>query len=223
MSFDIHFYNIGQTADTAYQVLRSDMKINKMYLLNNFEPAYVKIEEEITKKLNEVGVKDVNKLPIEIHDFDNIYKAVMETARKEMKEHNGNVRFHFNITMGTSIVVSAVSCAAYTLDADLYYILEAKYSKKQEEELIQIPLDNISEVEKLKGRKKVLETFMQFKTNDKLTIEEMRSINGPNKPELSGPNLSRRTRELHNMGLIQKSGSSEWSLTDKGRKAIKRL
>ncbi len=219
MMFEVHFYNVGRSSETAFHVLSQNMKVDKVYLLNNYDPKYVEVEQEIVDKLRAVNVDDVSKLSIDIYDFDDIYKKVCDTARAESDAHNGNVRFHFNITMGTSIVVGAVCCAAMVLDADLYYIKGKEYSESGKDEFISIPIENIPEVEKLRKKKAVLGVFLRFRDYESIS-------NSALKGDGSSARLSYITRELQLMGLIERRGSVKdtvWTLTEKGRNALKRI
>lgn len=217
--FEVHFYNVGRSSETAFHVLSQNMKVDKIYLLNNYDPAYVKVEQEIVEKLRAVNIGDVSKLPIDIFDFDDIYRKVCDTARAESDAHNGNVRFHFNITMGTSIVVGAVCCAAMVLDADLYYVKSGEFSGSGRDEFISIPIESIPEVERLRKKKAVLKVLLRFREKGSFSNAELRG-------DGSSARLSYITRELQLMGLIERKGSVKdtvWMLTEKGRIVLRRI
>ena len=217
--FEVHFYNVGRSSETAFHVLSQNIKVDKVYLLNNCDPAYVKVEQEIIEKLRAVNVNDVSKLSIDIFDFDDIYRKVCDTARAESDAHNGNVRFHFNITMGTSIVVGAVCCAAMVLDADLYYVKSREYSESGRDEFISIPIESIPEVERLRKKKAVLKVLLRFREKESFPNAELRG-------DGSAARLSYITKELQLMGLIERKGSVKdtvWMLTEKGKIVLRRI
>lgn len=148
-----------------------------------------------------------------------MFNKVLELYREECRTH-GDVRFHINFTMGTSIVVGAVCSAAYSINADLYYIQEKCYSGIGEDRLIRIDVENVDELMELKSKKKILKTFMRFKDGRSKTNKELRG------ESLSPSTLSYHTSQLQKIGLIEREGSvrnANWILTEKGKQVMNRL
>ena len=122
MTYHVHLYNVGLKPDTAFNVIRSDIPMDKLILLNNDKPEFEKVEKIIKERFEQFPIK-VEKANINPWDYHNVFNKVLELYREECRTH-GDVKFHINFTMGTSIVVGAVCSAAYSINADLYYIQE---------------------------------------------------------------------------------------------------
>ena len=218
MTYHVHLYNVGLKPDTAFNVIRSDIPMDKLILLNNDNPECEKVEKIIEERFEQFPIK-VENADINPWDYHNVFNKVLELYRKECRTH-GDVRFHINFTMGTSIVVGAVCSAAYSINADLYYIQEKCYSGIGEDRLIRIDVENIDELMELKSKKKILKTFMTFKDGRPKTNKELRG------ESLSPSTLSYHTSQLQKIGLIEREGSvrnANWILTEKGKQVMNRL
>lgn len=227
MVYHVHIYTVGRKPDTAFHVLKSDLPIDKIYLLNNGAKEcdcngdvihdYQKVEDDIRSKLNSVGITDIVTEYIDPFDYNDIFDKVLEISEREINIHS-DVRFHINFTMGTNIMAGAVCSAAYSINADLYYIQEGKYTKSKNDELIQIAIENIKELEILKKKAKTKEIFERFRIEESISNSNLKS----EKETLS--DLSYHTKLLKSYGLIKKDDiSSEWILTNKGKQTLKRL
>ncbi len=218
MVFHVHLYNVGKKPDTAFNVIRAGIPIDKLYLLNNEDPIYLEVEKVIIDGFKPFSI-EVSPARIDPFDYHNVFNTVLDLYRSECAIHD-DVRFHINFTMGTSIVVGAVCSAAYSINADLYYIQEACYSKTNEDQLIQIEIQNIDEIAELRKRKQTLEVFRKFSDRGFKTNEDlMGSLKTPS-------SLSYHTKYLHQAGLIERRGSvrnTEWVLTEKGIQVLNRL
>ena len=217
MVFHVHIYNVGKVPDTAFSVLHSDIPLDKLYLLNNENPEYLEVEETIRSHFEQAGIEVLTRR-IDPFEYHNVYNSVIEIYNKESKEHD-DVKVHINFTMGTSIVVGAVCSAAYSINADLYYIQESKYSNTGRDEVIRIEVENNSDLVELKRKEKTLGVFMKF-------IDRKPKSN----PELmtglkSAASLTYHTRYLSSKGLIERDGLRDtvWKLTPKGERTINRL
>lgn len=218
MAYHVHLYNVGLKPDTAFNVIRSDIPIDKLILLNNDEPEFVDVENIIRERFEQINI-EVEKAEIDPWDYQDVFNRVIELYHQECEAHD-DVRFHINFTMGTSIVVGAVCSAAYSINADLYYIQEKCYAGTEEDRLIQIGVENLDELMELKSKRKVQQTFMRFKDGKPMTNKDLRD------GSMSPSTLSYHTAHLQEMGLIEREGSvrnTKWILTSKGKQVMNRL
>lgn len=218
MAYHVHIYNVGQKAETAFNVLTSGIEMHKLYLLNNENPNYVAVEKEIREFYRKVPIDGVVTKLIDPFDYDSVYNMVLEIDLIERELHQ-DVKFHINFTMGTSIMVGAVCSAAYAIDADLYYIQESCYSKSGKDELILIEIGNTKEVFELRKKKQTLEVFRMFIDMEPKSNRELMG-------NRSASSLSYHTKSLSSMGLIEREGGvrdTVWVLTPKGRGVLKRV
>lgn len=218
MTFHVHIYNVGKTPETAFSIIGHEIPIEKLILLNNDKEEYKLVEDEIRKGFEPFPI-EVETVIIDPWDYYNVFNKVIESYHKECEEH-GDVRFHINFTKGTRIVVSAVCNAAYSIEADLYYVQEGQYSKSGKDTLIYIDIENINELMELKARKKPLEIFKKFSDRKPKMTKDL-LIGG-----MSVSTLSFHTSYLQKLGLIERKGSvrnTEWILTEKGKNVMNRL
>lgn len=219
MTYHVHLYNVGQDPETAFDIIRSDIPMDKLILLNNRNPEYVEVENAI-KSVYENFPIDIEVAVINPWDYQDVFNKVLELYRKECDEHH-DVRFHINFTRGTRIAVGAVCSAAYSINADLYYIQEKCYAGTEKDELIKIDIENLDELMELRSKKKLMETFLMFGDNEPKTDECLRN-NGTLKPSA----LSYRTSQLRKIGVIKRENGdrdARWILTEKGRQVMNRL
>ncbi len=219
MTYHVHLYNVGKSPDTAFSVIKTEIPMDKLYLLNNDNPEYVAVEDAIRKKFEGMGLDGIETLKINPFDYRDVFNAVLDTYKRECESH-GDVRFHINFTMGTSIVVGAVCSAAYSINADLYYIQESIYSRSGKDEIIRIEVESFEEEFELRNKKQTLEVFLRFLDRKPKSNTDL--IGGLRSPS----SLTYHTRYLSEKGLIERKGSvrnTEWTLTRKGEHLIKRL
>lgn len=220
MTYHVHVISVGKKAETAYHVIRSDIKMDKIYLLNNDEEGYVAVEDEIRNTFKAFPLDGIITAKINPFDYDSVFKTIIDLYNMEVDNHSEDVLFHINFTMGTRITAGAMCSAAYSINADLYYIQESIYSKTGNDELIRIQIENINELTDLKSKKQVLETFRKFSDRAPKTNEElMGSLKSPG-------SLSYHTKYLSNAGLIKRFNgvrNGSWILTEKGEQVMKRI
>ncbi|WP_400204137.1 HFX_2341 family transcriptional regulator domain-containing protein [Methanomethylophilus alvi] len=220
MVYHVHLISVGKKAETAFNVINSEIRMDKIYLLNNDNEEYVAVENEIREVYSKFPLDGILTAKINPFDYDNVFKTVLDLFALESECHPEGVIFHINFTMGTRIAVAAMSSAAYSINADLYYIQEACYSPTGKDELILIPIENIEELSELKSRKHVLKTFMKFSDREPKTSSDLMG-------ELkSAGSLSYHTTYLSKAGLIKRFGgvkNGSWVLTEKGEQVMKRL
>ncbi len=219
MIYDVHIISIGKKAETAFNVIGSDLKFNKIYLLNNDSEEYVAVENEIRDAFENFPLDGIVTAKINPFDYDDVFKTVVDLYHKELEEHPEGVQFHINFTMGTRVAVAAMCSAAYSINADLYYVQESIYSDTGKDKLIQIQIENLNELVELKSKRKILETFRLFSDGKPKTNGELIG------PTESASNISYRTAYLCKAGLIERTRVREgqWSLTDKGKQVMKRI
>ena len=220
MVYHVHVISVGKKSETAFNVIKSDMRVDKIYLLNNDNPQYVAVEEEIRDAFSRFPIDGVITAKLNPFDYDSAFKTVIELYNTEAEDHPEGVFFHINFTMGTRITIAAICSAAYSINADLYYVQESCYSPTGRDELIRIRIENIRELADLRSKKQILETFLRFvdrkpKTNDEL----MGSLK-------SASSLSYHTGYLSKAGLIERFDgvrNGSWVLTEKGEQVMKRI
>lgn len=220
MTYHVHIISVGSKSETAFHVIRSGMEIDKIYLLNNDNEKFVEVENEIRKGFEILNLDDIITESIKPFDYDDVFNKILDIYHKESEEHQDEVIFHINFTMGTRITVGAMCSSAYLINADLYYIQEGIYTASGKDELIRIPIDNIKELSELQNKPQTLEVFLRFSDFQPKTNEEIiGSLKSPS-------NLTYHTNYLLKIGAIQRMGSVrnvKWVLTEKGERMIKRL
>ena len=194
--------------------------MDKIYLLNNDNEDFVAVEDEIRRGFSAFPLDGIVTANINPFDYDSVFKTVIDLFNMESDNHSEEVIFHINFTMGTRITVGAMCSAAYSINADLYYIQESIYSPTGKDELIRIQIENIDELTDLKSKKQILETFRKFSDRKPKTNEELiGSLKSP-------ASLSYHTRYLSNAGLIKRFNgirNGSWMLTEKGEQVMKRI
>ena len=220
MEYHVHIISVGKKAETAFNVIRSDIKMDKIYLLNNDNEEYVAVENEIRDVFSKFPLDGIITANINPFDYDNVFKTVIDLYNMEVDDHPDGVMFHINFTMGTRIAVGAMCSAAYSINSDLYYVQEACYSSTGKDELIRIQIDNIKELMDLRSKKQILETFRKFSDRKPKTNDDLK---GSLK---SGSSLSYHTSYLSKAGLIKRFNgvrNGSWILTEKGEQVMKRV
>ena len=220
MEYHVHIISVGKKAETAFHVIKSDMKMNKIYLLNNDNEEYVTVEEEIRDTFNKFPLDGIITAKINPFDYDSVFKTIIDLYNIEMELHPEGVIFHINFTMGTRIAVGAMCSAAYSINADLYYIQEACYSPTGKDELIRIQIENINELTELKSKPQILKTFRKFSDRKPKSNKDLKS------ETMSASNLSYQTSYLSKAGLIKRFDGvrdGSWILTEKGEQVMKRI
>ncbi len=220
MAYHVHLISIGKKAETAFNVIKSDMKMDKIYLLNNDKEEYVAVENEVRDVFSKFPLDGIITANINPFDYDDVFKTVIELYNMEYEYHPEGVVFHINFTMGTRITVGAMCSAAYSINADLYYVQEACYSPTGKDELIRIQIENIKELTDLKSKKQILDTFRKFSDRGPKTNEDLiGSLKSPS-------SLSYHTSYLSKAGLIKRFNgvrNGSWILTEKGEQVMKRI
>jgi len=220
MEYHVHLISVGSKAETAFNVIRSDMQMDKIYLFNNDNPDYQAVEDEIRERFSSFPLDGIETAEIKPFDYDDVFQKVIELYNKEAAEHPEGVVFHINFTMGTRITVGAMCSAAYSINADLYYVQEDRYSDTGKDKLIRIQIENIKELVELKSKKSTLAIFRKFIDKKPKKNEDLRE--GLNSPS----SLSYHTKYLNQIGLIRRVDgvrNATWVLTEKGEQVMKRL
>ncbi len=219
--YHVHIITIGFDPEPSMDVDGCGMPVDKVYLFN--DPTLSTAVESEKKILDHLSSGNIETVCVEIdcYDFDGIYSRVLEIAENEEKQHK-NVIFHVNFSRGTAIAVSAVCCAAFELNSDLYYVMFKKGEKLLpiEERVIRIPIDNVHEQVYLTPRTAAV--LREFRKGDERTNTDL--LVGLNLS--SKGSLSRHTNNLKSEGLIVESAIGReivWSITGKGRKLLKRM
>jgi len=229
MTFHIHICNVGRTPDSIYKVFTSDIPIDRMYLLNSraiegsgddhFD--YYEMEKQMIDHMAGINFTDVRTVVINPFDYHDVYNAVLGIEAEE-KNSCQNVKFHINFTLGTNVMAGAVCSAAYTIDADLYYVKSAKYILGSEgvDDLIPISIANYSVVNVLERQKKTASVLMAINGGICSNADLITKFG------IKPNTLSHHTDLLRSYGLIKNDGSSRnitWSITEKGGEVIKKL
>lgn len=217
MTYHVHLYNVGQDPETAFDIIRSDIPLDKLILLNNRNPEYVEVENIIRAGYEQFPI-EVEVANINPWDYHDVFNKVIDLYRKECGDH-GDVRFHINFTRGTRIAVGAVCSAAYSINADLYYIQEKCYAGTDDDKLIRIEIENLDELIELKSKTKIMKTFLKFRDNKSKTNRDLCGTMSPSA-------LAYHTSQLQKIGLIEREDSvrnTRWILTEKGKQFMNRL
>lgn len=219
--YHVHIVTVGFEPEPSMDVSGCGMMADKIYLLN--DPSDERAVESAKIIANHLGSgnAELKNIEIDCYDFHLIYDTVIKIAEEETKTH-GNVKFHINFSRGTAIAVSAVCCAAFELNSQLYYV---KYKKGEpqlplEERIIPIDIENVhDQVILTKGTERI---FLMFKGKQKISNQELLQLSGIQ----SKGSLSRYTSSLEEKGLIESFDNGKkkmWTLTRKGNKILKRL
>jgi len=219
--YHVHIITIGFEPEPSMDLSGSGIPADKAYLLNDpSDPRAVECGRKVAEHISSGNI-EVAEVDIDCYDFYAIYDKVLEIAKRENVAHP-KVRYHINFSRGTAIAVSAVCCAAFELNSQLYYV---KYKRGEpllpiEERVIPIDIENIHDQVVLTRRTK--EIFLLFKEKDEYSNSEL--LRGS---ELrSKGSLKRYTQSLESNGLVEPSERGKekyWTLTGKGRKLLKRM
>ncbi len=228
MAYHVHICNMGKNVDPSVAVTRSNLPIDKVYLLGSKdirgrvgEKYYLELKDAEKKAINILksnGVKSIEVKEVESWDLESTIDAILDIASKE-RQNRDDVKFHINFTSGTHIMSGAACCAAFYIGADLYYIMnkEDHGDLTAEEELKLFNIPSLPDVSKIKGFTK--ESLLAIEKNGKLSNRELRAITG-----LSPSKQGYHTGILNSMGLIkpERSGTEvNWSITYSGNIASK--
>ena len=77
MVYHVHLISIGKKAETAFNVINSDIKMNKIYLLNNDNEEYMSVENEIRDAFSKFPLDGVVTAKINPFDYDDVFKKVL--------------------------------------------------------------------------------------------------------------------------------------------------
>ena len=221
MPYHVHIITVGFDPEPSMDAVGSGIPADKAYLFTDRSDERAVDSENAIVHCLDAGNIEHEIVDLDCYDFSKIYNEVLIVADKERAEHN-DVRFHINFSRGTAIAVSAVCCAAYELNSDLYYV---KYKSGErflpiEERVLRIDIDNIYRRIELTERTK--DCLLAFDSDSDQTNAQLKK-----KMNLkSDGTLKRYTSELQKKGLISPvsiSGTIHWSLTPSGRNQVRRL
>lgn len=146
-------------------------------------------------------------------NLNDIIDKVLDIATEAENEHgrpeqNIRVRFHINITSGTHVISSAVTCAAFYIGADLYYILNRnehpEVTAETETRRFEIPF--IPDVERLKGPSRNILLILMKEEAHEMRNEALRSRLGGTEGsgKMKQSTIGYHTGVLERQGLIEK-------------------
>lgn len=230
MVYHVHICNMGKNVNPSVAVTRSNLPIDKVYLLGSKdirsrvgEQYYIELKEAEKKAmqiLKNSGVEEVIVKEVESWDFESTIDAILDIASLERRLRD-DVTFHINFTSGTHIMSGAACCAAFYIGADLYYVMNKgdHGNLTAEEELKMFTIPSLPDVSKIKGFTK--ETLLVIERNRRLSNKELREIT-----DLSPSKQGYHTGLLNSMGLItsERIGIEVvWSITYSGNIASRIL
>ena len=231
MAYHVHICCVGTNPDPSLAMTRSGIPIDSVFLLCANENAYSSVNPEMNQKLkqsenkiefilSENGISSVTKRRVNSWKFQEIIDCILDIAADVEKEHE-DVSYHINFTSGTHVMAGAVSCAAFYIGADLYYVLNKKehpeITAENETQTFIIPF--IPDVQKLKGETATV--LFMLKENEEISNSTLLD-----KTQLSPSKLGYHTKVLKQYDLIQQSRQGRevfWSLTFSGKVAVKIL
>ena len=216
---NVYIMTVGFDPEPTMEL--SGVPADKIYLLNDdSDPEATECLRRLCEHFKPIS--DVVSISIDCYDYKGIYSTVLDIGMEEMRAHD-DVGFFVNFSRGTAIAVSAVSNAAFELDAELYYV---KYKKAggpipSNERLIRIEPESLRDpVFLTPGQQEIL---MFFKGDKELKTSQLRELYSPN---CSKGSFSRHTDALRDKGLIVSTRSGRdyiWKASWKGRMEIKRI
>lgn len=231
MSYHVHICCVGSNPDPSLAMTRSKIPVDSVFLICANEDAYANVNLELNQKLKqsenkiefilgENGIANVSKRRVNSWKFQEIIDCVLDIAAEVEKDHD-DVKYHINFTSGTHVMAGAVSCAAFYIGADLYYVLNKKehpdITAENETQTFLIPF--IPDVQKLKGETKSI--LFLLKENEEISNNTLLS-----NTKLSPSKLGYHTKVLKQYDLIQQSRHGKevfWKLTYSGKVAVKIL
>ncbi len=231
MEYHVHICCVGTNPDPSVAMTRSGIPIDCVYLLCAKEDAYGAANVEMNRKLraseNEVenilrrdGIPAVEIRRVDPWDFQGIIDRVLDIVA-EVDSRRSGARYHINFTSGTHVMAGAVSCAAFYIGADLYYVRNredhADISAGNELQRFSIPF--IPDVEKLKGSTR--EVLFLLDDGGYTANSVLLQNTG-----LTPSKLGYHTKVLKGYGLVEQDRSGKevsWKLTYPGRVAVRIL
>ena len=219
--YHVHIITVGFDPEPSMDISGSGIPADVAYLLNDPNDERANQSCKIIADHIRSGNIGLHICEIDCYDFHSIYNKVIEIAEKEKNEHR-NIMFHINFSRGTAIAVSAVCCAAFEINSQLYYV---KFKKGEpllsiKDRVIPIDIENIHDQVNLTKRGE--EIFNLFKGREVISNTELGQLSGIS----SKGSLSRHTSKMEKLGLIEckiDGKQKTWIVTGKGVKILKRL
>lgn len=206
MSREIHLYIAGGDDSKLFPVLSSGLAMDRLVVLCSGPDGTIGLMEGLER----IGFEGIDAIRTDLTDYQRVYDSVRSVCT-DYSEKFGDAHFDVNISSGEPVAVAAMVNAVQSFDADLYYIRDG--------EVVRMRSDDLEGLAELRGKRRVLETFLRFRDSRSYTNRELMG-------SLSKQGLVHHTKELSRMGLISREGSVKypvWVLTDKGEQALRRL
>jgi hypothetical protein len=179
-----------------------------LYLLD--DGRHAEVLDKIMGVLSSMGFGGTHLISIQPTDYQGTFstaKGIMESEKGE----NPDVRFHIDISGGSTVAAVAVSNASMSFYSELYY--------QEGGRIVSMESEALDEISQLKAKTRVLSTFLRFKEADRISNKELMGKMSPSR-------LQYRTKTLDEMGLIRREGSPRepvWVLTPRGRQVLSRF
>ena len=205
---DVHLHIVGDTPDSLFGAMTSGRGMDGLYLLD--DRAHGQVLDRITDVLSSMGFRGTHIIPIDAKDYQGTFSSVKSIMEEERRD-NPEVRFHVDISGGSTVSAVAVSNASMSFDSEIYY-LDGGHIVSMESEAL-------DEISVLRAKTRVLSTFLRFKGSDRISNKELMG-------DMSPSRLQYRTKALYDMGLIGREGTSRepvWVLTTRGRQVLSRF
>lgn len=205
---DVHLHIVGDRPDSLFGAMTSGRSMDGLYLLD--DGRHAEVLDKIMGVLSSMGFGGTHLISIQPADYQGTFSTAKGIMESEMEE-NPDVRFHIDISGGSTVAAVAVSNASMSFDSELYY--------QDGGRIVSMESEALDEISQLKAKSRVLSTFLRFKESDRITNKELMGRMSPSR-------LQYRTKILDEMGLIRREGSPRepvWVITARGRQVLSRF
>jgi predicted transcriptional regulator len=160
--------------------------------------------------LASMGFGETHIINIEPMDYRSAFSAVQGIIRQET-DSDPEVRFHIDISSCTPVAAVAASNASMGTRSEIYYLNDKR--------IVSMESEALSEISELRAKSRVLSTLLRFQDADRISNKELMGNMSPSR-------LQYRTKTLHDLGLIEREGSTRepiWVITPKGKQVLSRF
>ena len=205
---DVHLHIVGDRPDSLFGAMTSGRSMDGLYLLD--DRRHAQVLDKIMDVLASMGFGGTHLIRIDPTDYQGTFSTVKGIMEEEKKK-NPEVRFHIDISGGSTVAAVAVSNASMSFDSELYY--------QDGGRIVSMESEALDEISQLRAKSRVLSTFLRFKESDRLSNRELMGRMSPSR-------LQYRTKVLNDMGLIRREGSPRepiWAITPRGKQVLSRF
>ena len=227
MPYHVHICCVGRNKDPVLAFTKSDLKVDRMYLLVS-DNSGGSVSEEVLRDLKRTEddvVETLDGLSVEHEtvgidswDYESTIDAVLDIAAKESREHD-DVRFYINVTSGTHVMTAAITSAAFFIGAELYYVINDREQQVTSDNRVRrFPIPNLPDVSKMKG---LLKSALLIIASGSISNSELKR-----RLDLTSSHVGYYTGVLQKQGLICSNShgtEKNWYATYSGKVAARIL